>query len=113
MLMIGERLRALRVGARLTQGKLAVLLSVDKSTISSYECGIRTPPCPILVKYATTFHVSTDYLLGIPQKDTLDLTGLSQDNRVLLMQLIKTLKNEEVQNSLSHQAPLEVVAEEE
>lgn len=63
--MIGERLSDLRKDAGLTQDELAVLLKINKHSISSYERDKSEPPDAIKIEIAKYFGVSVDYLLGL------------------------------------------------
>ena len=58
--MIGERLKALRVGVRLSQTKLAGILGTQQSSINRYEQGQAVPGPEMFVKYADYFDVSMD-----------------------------------------------------
>ena len=60
-----DRLLELRKSKNLTQQRLAVELGVDQASISSYESGKYFPTVEVLVKIASYFGVSTDYLLGL------------------------------------------------
>lgn len=60
----GERLKELRLAAGLSQEKLANQLQITVKSIQRYESGYR-PDTYALVKLATYFNVSTDYLLGL------------------------------------------------
>ncbi|MCD8366548.1 MAG: helix-turn-helix domain-containing protein [Clostridiales bacterium] len=62
MIEIGNRLRALRKGIRLTQVKMAEIVGVQQSRINRYETGQSTPPPEVFIKYADYFNVSMDYL---------------------------------------------------
>ena len=62
--MIGERLKALRVGVRLSQTKLAGILGTQQSSINRYEQGQAVPGPEMFVKYADYFDVSMDYLFA-------------------------------------------------
>ena len=62
MEQIGQRLRALREGVRLTQVNMAEILGVQQSRINRYETGQSTPSPEVFVKYADYFDVSMDYL---------------------------------------------------
>ena len=72
--MFGDRLRDLRKGHNLTQAQLAEQLEVSASAIGMYEQGRREPDNAFLAKLSAFFHVSTDYLLGIPAQR--ELSGL-------------------------------------
>lgn len=52
---LGARLRELRQGHGLTQGKLARVLGVAVSSVSQWEGGVKVPPPPRLGDYATFF----------------------------------------------------------
>lgn len=60
----GNRLRELRLAIGLSQEKLADQLQSTVKSIQRYEKGYR-PDTYALVKIATYFNVSTDYLLGL------------------------------------------------
>lgn len=62
--MLGERIRRLRTGARMTQSELAARLGVSASAVGMYEQGRREPPYPVLQKLSELFGVSTDWLLS-------------------------------------------------
>ena len=68
MLILGERLRELRLKKELKQEVIVKEFSLARATYSMYETGQRNPPLELLVKFATFYNVSTDYLLG--QSDT-------------------------------------------
>ena len=89
MYQIGERLKALRLKKSLTQRQVASILGLRVSSISSYESGDRKPSYGILIKYASLFHVSTDYILGVEKKQTLDVTGLNDAEISSLITIIE------------------------
>ncbi len=64
----GNILRSLRKNSGKTQLELSKLLNVQKSTVSMYERGKRTPSPDVLKKYAQIFDVSLDYLLSNEHK---------------------------------------------
>ena len=78
MLEFKTRLKELRKQKSLTQEQLAKRLWVTKSIVSAYELGTRFPSLDVLIKLAYTFNVSTDYLLGINKKRSLDVSDLSE-----------------------------------
>lgn len=69
---IGTRIRYLRTKQGLSQQALAYDIGVSAAALSTYEIGERTPSLATVNALASYFHVSTDYLLGLPQ--TKDLT---------------------------------------
>ncbi|MHC5217970.1 helix-turn-helix domain-containing protein [Enterococcus sp. LJL128] len=64
----GEILKALRKKKRLTQKELADILFLEQTTISSYENGKIQPTAKTINDIANFFDVSSDYLLGRPDK---------------------------------------------
>lgn len=87
-----ERLRLLRQSKGLTQKQLALQLGLSKSIVSSYENGFRYPSYDILIKIASTFSTTTDYLLGVGHSELIDISGLSIDDRQILLSLVNRLK---------------------
>ena len=57
-----SRLKQLRLNKNLRQEQVANLIGVNKSAISTYENNTRQPSFEILVRLATLYRVSTDYL---------------------------------------------------
>lgn len=93
----GTKLKELRTNAGLTQKQLATQIGVTKSVISFYELQERTPSPAVLVKLASVFHVSADYLLGIEKGKTLDVSGLTDDDIKVVALMIKTLRKKNQQ----------------
>ena len=92
MVDFGERLKALRLQEKLTQQQLADRLGITKSVVSYYELQERYPSPEILIKLASVFHVSTDYLLGLDQGEALYLSGLDKEDIKIVKQLVAHLK---------------------
>lgn len=92
MVDFGNNLKKMRLREGLTQGRLAELLGVTKSVVSYYELHERTPSPEVLIKLASIFHVSADYLLGLDKKETVDLDGLDESDIATVRQLIATLR---------------------
>ena len=70
-----------------------IKLRLTKSVISAYETGLRLPSYDVLIHIAKIFKVSTDYLLGMEQKQEIDLSGLSQEEIDALLNLIKAMRH--------------------
>lgn len=63
--LIGQRLKALREGIHLSQGKLAEKMgNIDQPAIFRYENACSFPPYSVLMLYADFFDVSLDYIFG-------------------------------------------------
>ena len=91
-----SRLKQLRLNKNLRQEQVAKLIGVNKSAISTYENNTRQPSFEILVRLATLYRVSTDYLLGRTDSRSLDLSGLTDEEAAAVSEIvaIMTQKNE-------------------
>lgn len=63
-MLLGKRIKELRLEKGLTQQELGDLLNVTKVTIHCYENEKRTPPIDALQELANIFNVDINYLLG-------------------------------------------------
>lgn len=93
MVDFGERLKKLRTEYGLTQQQLADKLCVTKSVVSYYELQERYPSPEILIKLASIFRVSSDYLLGLDTKECISLDGLDANDIKIIINLIAHLKS--------------------
>ena len=92
MVEFSKRLKILRMEKNLTQQQLATRLNISKGIVSAYETGTRYPSYDILIKLATLFKCTTDYLLGLEKKRVIDVSLLSEKNIELLANLVEALK---------------------
>lgn len=88
----GSRLEELRTQAGMTQLQLAQRMGITKSVVSFYELQERTPSPDVLVKLAGIFRVSTDYLLGIDKRETIDVSGLDKEDVAIMRILAESLR---------------------
>ena len=61
--------------------------------VSFYESGYRYPSYEALIKIASVFSTTTDSLLGVGHREVLDISGLDEPDRQLLVSLVNRLKN--------------------
>lgn len=64
-----EVIRNLRIKNNLSSKELSKILNISESSVSLYESGKRKPSIGLIIKIADYFSVSTDYLLGISDKE--------------------------------------------
>lgn len=64
MASFADRLKELRINMGVGQKEVGALIDVSDSSIRKYESGERTPDPNALIKLATYFDVTVDYLLG-------------------------------------------------
>ena len=93
MVDFGMTLKTLRTQNNYTQVQLAQKLGLTKSVISAYETGLRLPSYDVLINIAKIFKVSTDYLLGMDNRQEIDLSGLTPEEITALKNLIKAMKH--------------------
>ena len=81
--MFGSRLRDLRNEKKLTQDDLGKMLNVSGKTIGAWERDSRQPNIEAINKIASIFNVSTDYLLGNPEKISDTKTADIEDDSII------------------------------
>lgn len=92
MLGFGDKLKRLRESREWSQAELARRSGITKSAISTYELDMRTPSADVVKAFAKVFGVSADYLLGIVERRTVEVEGLSEHDEALIRELVATLK---------------------
>ena len=90
--MTAERIKALREARGWTQAELARRMNMTRNGINSWEQGLSMPSPPSLVALAKLFSVSTDYLLGVENHSTVNVTGLNEEDVALLARLADRLR---------------------
>ncbi|EOP02091.1 hypothetical protein ICS_05725 [Bacillus cereus BAG2O-3] len=86
--MFGIRLHTLRKERKLRQEDMAKQLGIARTTYAMYEQGNREPDYNTLIKLATFFEVSIDYLLG-----TTEIRQVTDLQDPELYQWFKDIKN--------------------
>ena len=76
--------------------RLKKLVGVNKTAIHYYENDMRQPPYETLIRLASIFNVTTDYLLGCEKKNVIDVSGLTTAE----MSLIRSLVDNMVQKNM-------------
>ena len=89
--MLNDRIKELRKAFGISQVELAKALNVSKQCVSNWENDNVLPSIDMLVKLAKYFNVTTDYLLCLEEKDMVDLSGLSENERAHIKFLKKDL----------------------
>lgn len=92
---VQNRFKEIRIRNHLTQKQMAERLGIQKSVVCYYEHGDRFPSYDVLLRIASIFHVSTDYLLGRDNSRVLDVTGLSDDDINVVQGVIDALRQKD------------------
>ncbi|MCM1227450.1 MAG: helix-turn-helix domain-containing protein [Clostridium sp.] len=90
--MFDERIKELRTSLGLNQIQFGRKLFITKQCVCNWENGNIMPSVDMLIKICTTFSVSADYLLGIGNKMTLDVTGLNTEQVFHIQNIVNDLK---------------------
>lgn len=93
MYELGKRLKDLRIKNAFTQVQVAQRLGISKAVISSYEVASRYPSYDVLVKLATLYGVTTDYLLGLDNRKLIDVSTLNSAQLAAIEAVLKSYRN--------------------
>ena len=90
MTVIGfdKRIKDLRESRKISQQELADRLFVTRSAVNAWEMGNSMPSIDNLIVLARFFHVSTDYLLGLQNEETIDVTQLGTNEKELIQRML-------------------------
>ncbi len=88
----GFRLRELRQRKKMTQTQVAKRLNLSKTAISGYENNTKTPSVEVLIQLSILYGVTTDYLLGLDNREMLYIGELGVRQRELLEMLVSEMR---------------------
>lgn len=88
-MIVGSRLKELRQKRNISADELALAIGISRQQIAKYEADRTDITSDTLIRLATYFHVSTDYLLGLSddsksKKSTGHVLNWEIDTRKLL-----------------------------
>ena len=87
--MISDTIKMLREQSGLSQVQLAKKLNTTRSSVCAWEQGLSCPTAQFIVQLAALFHVSTDYLLGLTSEQSVSLSGLNEEERKIIQNLVQ------------------------
>ncbi len=91
--MFSCRIKELRLSTGLNQVDFAKKLNVTKQSVSNWENGNIQPSIDMLVKIATVFSVSADYLLGLDVRSTIDVSNLTEKQKSHIQSIVDDIRN--------------------
>lgn len=80
---LGERLKHLRHGRKISQTDVAQYIGITRSAYSHYESNNRQPVYETIIKLAAYFNVSVDYLLVGGEPPSIGGTEAQDMNEIL------------------------------
>lgn len=89
---MSEKIKLLREQSGWTQAELARRLVTTRSSVNAWESGISMPSTQYIVELSRIFHVSTDYLFGLQQNQSLDISDLPPEQVATLAHLVDFLR---------------------
>ena len=89
--MLNIRIKELRIAHNLTQVDLGNKLSIAKQTVSNWENNNILPSIDMLIKIADYFGVTTDYLLGRSNDNSLDVSSLTPEQTAHIRMIISDI----------------------
>jgi len=92
--MMAEKIRVLRAERNLSQSELAKRLGLSRNGVNSWEQSLSAPSLTYLVELAKFFHVTTDYLLGLSERTSIDVVGLSDEDVALISDIASRLRRD-------------------
>jgi len=92
---LDERIRELRLARGLSQVDLADSLGVTKQSVSNWENSNIQPSIDMLIRLANYFSVSTDYILGMDDRDYIEVTGLDDKELAHIRQIIDDIRKKQ------------------
>ncbi len=92
---LANRLKTARTNAGLSRKEAADIIGITDSSIGLYESGSRQPSPYALIRLASVYNVTTDYLLGCDSKDKnyVSLDGLSEEQINAINQVVHCFRN--------------------
>ncbi len=90
--MFQERIKELRISPGLNQIQFGRKLFVIKQCISNWENGSIQPSIDMIIKICSTFHVSSDYLLGLTNNCTLDVSVLTSEQILHIQNIVNDIR---------------------
>lgn len=91
---LNEKIKNLRINSGMSQVQLAERLGITKSAVNAWESGTNSPSLSYIAKLAKIFGVSTDFLLRVNEKLTVDISGLDDMQRQAVFLMINLFKRD-------------------
>ena len=101
--LLGQNIQKLRESIGLNQREFSDRIGISKQCLSKWENGRGVPTPEMLVRLANIFKISVDTLLGRENRNTIDVTGLTDEQYAhiqwLVNELVEGNKNKTISRS--------------
>ena len=91
MYQLNERLKELRSKMGISQNSLAKKMNLTRATINAWEMGISYPNAKSLIMLSEFFKVSVDYILGLDNIESVDISNLNEAEKKLIYDIVNYL----------------------
>ena len=92
MLKQGEILKKLRIERDLTQEELGKYIGVSGQSINNWENDRRKYDLKAILKLSDFFNVTTDYLLGLDNNESIVISDLTNNQKEIVRLLVNEFK---------------------
>ena len=86
--IFNDRFKKLRTSYKYTQNEIVEKLNVSVQTVYNWENNIFLPGIETTTEIAKIFHVSTDYLFDLDNRETIEISGLTLEQLATVQKLI-------------------------
>ncbi len=93
--MIADRIKLLREKMGLTQSQLAKKLNITRSSVNAWEMGISAPSTQYIVELAKFFNITTDFLLGVSNKQVIPIDDFNDEQIEVIYSLLRYFQKED------------------
>ena len=91
--LLGERIGNLRIKSGMTQTDLAKTLGVSRNAVNLWEMSLSNPSLSNIIAMSRVFGVSVDYLLATDDREFIDISELSFEEKEIIYKLINRFKS--------------------
>ena len=90
--MFDQRIKELRQSLGINQVEFGRRINVSKQCVCNWENGNIQPSIDMLVRIANTFSISADYLLGLSDTSTIDVSGLTSEQIMHIRNIVVDMR---------------------
>ncbi len=97
-----NRIKELREEKKMTQVRLSIELEVTQETVSAYEIEKHYPSVKSLLKMASLFDSSLDYILGLSDIRLLSRSDALPNNEIEVLSLFRCLNDSQKEKAIAY-----------